>query len=252
MVEILTREAALSDEDRLFLQTVEDDTEEAPWMVMGTPQAWSASGLAWSLRTYVRRERLPWFVASMLPILYQRPGRRRPGQVAPDVLVAFVEDRVRYSYNLREEGVVPAFVLEVISPSSVRQDTIKKRRLYELLGVQEYALFAPEPSATLPALQGYRRGAEGRFVPWQPDDQGRLRSAVLALDLVAEGLDIRAQRLDGTPLLTPEQADLLAHQEEAARQQADLRAEREAAAREQAEDEIARLRVELQRYRQPD
>ncbi len=30
MVEILTREAALSDEDRLFLQTVEDDTEEAP------------------------------------------------------------------------------------------------------------------------------------------------------------------------------------------------------------------------------
>ncbi len=39
MVEILTREAALSNEDRLFLQTVEDDTEEAPWMVMGTPQA---------------------------------------------------------------------------------------------------------------------------------------------------------------------------------------------------------------------
>jgi len=150
--------------------------------------------------------------------------------------VAFVEDRVRYSYNLREEGVVPAFVLEVISPSSVRQDTIKKQRLYELLGVQEYALFAPEPSATLPALQGYRRGAEGRFVPWQPDDQGRLRSAVLALDLVAEGLDIRAQRLNGTPLLTPEQAD--------------LRAQQETAARQQAEDEVARLRAELQRYRQ--
>jgi len=114
-----------------------------------------------------------------------------------------------------------------------------------LLGVQEYALFAPEPSATLPALQGYRRGAEGRFVPWQPDDQGRLRSAVLALDLVAEGRGIRAQRPDGTPLLTPQH-------EATARQQAELRAEHEAAARQQAEDEITRLRAELQRYRQPD
>ncbi len=203
---------------------------------MGTPQAWS-------LRSYVTQEELPWFVASMLPILYRRPELRRQGQVAPAVLGAFVEDRVRYAYNLREEGVVPAFVLEVISPSSVRQDTIKKRRLYELLGVQEYALFAPEPSATLPALQGYRRGAKGRFMPWQPDDQGRLRSAVLALDLVAEGPDIRAQRPDGTPLLT-------AQHEAAARQQVELRAEREAAARQQAEDEIARLRAELQRYRQ--
>jgi Uma2 family endonuclease len=237
MVQMQSRPSLLTEEDAEFLRTVEDDTEEAPWMVMGDPQIQAATGLYWSLRIYAAEQKLPWYVGSMLPILYPRPGLARNGQIAPDVLVAFVQQRVRHSYDLEEEGQPPAFVLEVISPSSVLQDTIKKRRTYRILGVQEYALFAPEPKPGLPPLQGYRRSADGRFLHWPLDAQGGLYSRVLGLRLVAEGLGLHAVQSDGTPLLTPEQ-------ESEARRQAE-------AAQRQAEALVARLQAELERYRRP-
>ena len=303
MVQIPDRRHVLTEDDARFLRTVEDDTEEAPWMVMGTPQLDAATGLYWSLRIYAAERGLPWFVGSMLPIIYARPdlpepslaptrprNRRtpvalrgrlrrrplregglrpslaptpqrrkrwlRPGQVAPDVLVSFVADRVRQSYNLAAEGVFPAFVLEVVSPSSVLQDTVRKRRTYDLLGAQEYVLFAPAPSAGLPALQGYRRDAGGEMPPWEVDAQGRLWSAVLNLYLQAEGGIVQAFQPDGTPLLTPPQEaearaqlELLVRQEAEARTRAELLARQEAEARMRAEDEVARLKAELERYR---
>ena len=282
MTQTLHREPPLTAEEVLFLQTVEDDTEEAPWMVMGDPQIRSATGLYWSLRIYARRERLPWYVGSMLPILYPRPGLNRKGQVAPDVLVSFVEDRVRHSYDLQAEGVTPAFVLEVLSPSSVVQDTVKKRTTCRLLGVEEYALFAPEPGLHDVTLWGYRRTTDGRFIQWRPDGQGRLWSKALGLYLVADGMTVQAQRPDGTLLLTPEQeatarvwaeaaragseaareqaeaareqaeaareqAEAAREQAEAAREQAEAAARQEAEARLRAEEELARLRARIDR-----
>jgi hypothetical protein len=230
----------LSAEDAEFLRTVEDDTEEAPWMVMGTTQYWSAGDLAYSLRLHAEREGLAWFVAAMLPILYRRPGTRRKGQVAPDVLVSFVEDRPRLSYDLEAEGVAPAFVLEVLSPSSVVQDTQKKTRTYRLLGMQEYALFSPYRTVHEPVLQGYRRTTEGQFTRWTADEQGRLWSAVLGLYLLVTEQDgelgVQAMRPDGTVLRTP-------------RQEADERIRAETA-RQRAEAELARLRAEIERLRQ--
>src|SRR4051794_14246734 len=108
MVQTLYRYPALSEDDAAFLRTVADDSEEAPWMTMGTTQFWAASDLAQVLRLHAQREGLPWFVTGMLPILFRRPGRRRKGQVAPDVLVALVEDRPRLSYDLEAEGIAPS------------------------------------------------------------------------------------------------------------------------------------------------
>ncbi len=237
----------LSPEDELFLQTVEDDTddyEESPWMTMGDPQLRSATALYWSLRIHAQHEGLPWYVGAMLPIFYPRPRVKRKGQVAPDVLVSFVEDRYRDSYDLEEEGVCPAFVLEVISSSSVLQDTVKKRHTYRLLGMREYALFAPDPDALRqPALTGYRRTANNRFVAWKPDSQGRLWSRALELYLVAEGREVHARRPDGSLLLTPEQEAL-------ERRRLLRQAEQEALERRRLEDEVARLRAELERSRQ--
>jgi Uma2 family endonuclease len=142
----------------LVVPFVEDDTEEAPWMVMGDAQFWAAAHLATSLHHYAQVHDRPWYVASLLPIVYRRPGERRTRQVAPDVLVAFVPQRPRDSYNLAAEGGFPAFVLEVVSSSSVARDVDAKRRLYEALGAQEYVLFAPEPGLLEPRLQGHRRG----------------------------------------------------------------------------------------------
>ena len=222
----------------LIVPIVADDTEEAPWMVMGDRQYWSATNLVSILHIYAQAYHLPWYVAGLLPIRYRRPGDQRKRQVAPDVMVAFVPQRSRDSYDLEQEGVFPAFVLEVLSQSSVARDTDRKRRLYEALGAQEYMLFAPEPGLLEPPLQGYRRAKSGRFETLRPDALGRLWSEVLGLWLVAEGGALRAVQPDGQRLLT--------HEEEAA-----VRAE-ETAARQRAEEELARLRAKLEHDRRED
>jgi Uma2 family endonuclease len=216
----------------LIVPIVADDTEEAPWMVMGDRQYWAAANLASMLHIYTQTHHLPWYVASLLPIRYRRPGEQRRRQEAPDIMVAFVPQRPRDSYDLEQEGIFPAFVLEVLSQSSVARDTDRKRRLYEALGAQEYMLFAPEPGLLEPPLQGYRRSESGRFEPLRPDAQGRLWSEVLGLWLAAEGDALRAVQPDGQRLLT--------HEEEAA-----ARAQ-ETAARRRAEEELARLRAMLE------
>jgi Uma2 family endonuclease len=224
---------------------MEDDTEEAPWMVMGDAQFWASAHLATSLRHYAQVHDRPWYVASLLPIVYRRRGENRTRRVAPDVLVAFVPQRPRESYDLVAEGVFPAFVLEVVSSSCVARDVDAKRRLYEALGAQEYVLFAPEPGLLEPQLQGHRRGAAGRFEPWAPDAAGRLWSDILELWLAPEGTLLRAVHADGQPLLTYEES-------EAARRQAEAAREQEAAARQSAEEELARLRALLVREKHGD
>jgi Uma2 family endonuclease len=222
----------------LIVPIVADDTEEAPWIVMGDRQYWAVVRVASTLRIYAQTHHLPWYVAGRLPIRYRRPGEQRKRQVAPDVMVAFVPQRRRDSYDMEQEGVFPAFVLEVLSHSSVARDTDRKRRLYEALGAQEYVLFAPEPGLLEPPLQGYRRGESGRFEPLRPDAQGRLWSEVLGLWRMPEGGALRAVQPDGQLLLT--------HEEEAA-----ARAQ-ETAARHKAEEELARLRAMLEHDRGED
>jgi hypothetical protein len=140
-------------------------------------------------------------------------------------------------------------LLEVLSKSSIARDTAEKRQTYDLLGAREYALFAPTPGLLSPPLQGFRRDAAGAFVPWLPDAEGRLWSEVLDLYLVAEGTMVRARQRDGSPLLTPEQEAAGHQREAAARHQAEQRADQEAAARRRAEEELARLREEVDRLR---
>jgi Uma2 family endonuclease len=222
----------------LIVPIVADDTEEAPWMVMGDRQYWAAVHLASILHIYAQTHHLPWYVAGLLPIRYRRPGEQRKRQVAPDVMVAFVPQRPRDSYDLEQEGVFPAFVLKVLSQRSVARDTDRKRRLYEALGAQEYMLFAPEPELFSPPLQGYRRTESGRFEPLRSDALGRLWSEVLGLWLVVEGGALRAAQPDGQRLLTHEES-------EAARIQ-------ETAAHQRAEEELAQLRALLEHDRGED
>ena len=209
-------------------------------MVMGDAQFWSASGLAHSLRVYAQEQAQPWYVASMLPILFRWPGVSRRRQVAPDVMVAFVEDRVRSSFDVVEEGGFPPFVLEVVSPSSVTRDQEEKLRIYDLLGAAEYVLFTPEGSQN--PLQGYRRGASGGLEVWPLRPDGTLWSDVLHLALIVTPAGLQGMTAQGQLLRTP-------LQEAEARQQADEARRQADEARHQAEEEVARLRAELERYR---
>ena len=75
--------------------------------------------------------------------------------VAPDVYVAFgVANRHRLSYVVWEEGKPPDFVLEVVSPSSRRQDREEKRVRYAKMGVPEFFWYDPAPRRQ-PALAGF-------------------------------------------------------------------------------------------------
>jgi len=233
---LVTQEEA----NQLFMLLLEDDTEDAPWMVMSTLQFAAASDFFQSVRDYAERHQPSWFVTGMTPILYDWPGYPRKRQLAPDVFVAFAPNRPRSSFDSDIEGF-PAFILEVVSPSSVGRDQEDKRVAYDMLGAREYALSTP--SVDHPSeLAGYRRNAAGHFEPWPPDEHGRLWSEVLELYLVTQGTTVRAATREGRLLPTLKDAIDLGEREAAAR-------EREAAARREAEAEIERLHQEIERLR---
>jgi hypothetical protein len=190
------------------LTPIADDTEDAPWMVMGTPQFSAVTDLYFGLQGELEMRQPRPFLASMLPIRYRPIPGGDVEQLAPDLLVAWVPVRDRSSYDVEREGVPPAFVFEVVSPESRVRDLDIKPARYERMGVEEYALYAPpRPDGSMllqPQLQGYRRaiGSED-FVRWDADEQGRLFSEVLDLWLVVRGGELRVQRPDGSLLLTP-------------------------------------------------
>jgi hypothetical protein len=223
---------------------IDDDTEEAPWMVMGTPQFNATTAFYASLEAELRRRPHPLFVAGMLPILYYPiPGGDRE-QLAPDILVAPVPIHDRSSYQVDREGVPPSFVLEVVSPQSANRDLEVKPPRYERMGVREYALFAPataEGTILLrPQLQGYRLDpARGEFVRWEADRGGRLYSEVLDLWLAVREGELRLQRPDGSWVLTLEEERQAREDERQAREAAEAR-------QRETEAEVMRLRAELE------
>jgi Uma2 family endonuclease len=214
---------------------IEDDTEDAPWMVMSDWQSHATTNFFILLQQYAAHLSPPLYVAAMLPIRYHPvPGDPRIQQLAPDVLAARVDPHFRSSYRLEKEGVAPAFVLEVVSHESRQRDTVDKRRAYEAMGVQEYLLFDPVGELLTPRMQGYRRERR-RLLPWEGESEGRLWSEVLGAWLIMVGEELRLERQDGT--LEPSPAE------------AEARTRAEALARERAEEEVRRLAAELARLR---
>lgn len=206
-----------------FLRAVEEDTEEQPWMVMNDRQFNGAAQLVLSLQQYRNQRGLRWYVGGMLPLLYRVPGRRRRKQVAPDALVALMENRQLDSLDIETLGM-PAFVLEMVSASSVQHDLEQKTELYRILGAQEYAIARLDQRKVI--LDGYHRSSANEWVPWPRDTHGRLWSEVLQLYLaIDEHSTVGAQDKDGHWLPT------LASAEEA---------------RQQAEAEVVRLRSLLE------
>ncbi len=148
--------------------------------------------------------------------LYYEEGNPR-ASVVPDVFVVLgaVKDELREggwreTYKLWEEPKGPDFVLEVTSPSTRRQDQVRKRALYATLGVREYFLYDPKGEYLDPPLQGTGlRG--GGYVPLarsrMPDGAWGLWSEVLGLYLHRRG---RALRLRDPAT----GRDLLTHREE--------------------------------------
>ena len=178
----------------------------------------------------------------------------RNAAVGPDVFVAFGarhrEDRP--SYKVWEEPV-PAFVLEVLSPSTKRRDMETKRDIYRWMGVQEYWLYDPRGEWIEGHVRGHRLTVEGEYEEIAPIGPGRHRSEALGLLLWDEGGNLRFHDpVTGRDLPTREEEVAAREAAEAARESAEARAAREAAARESAEARIAALEALLREHAPPE
>ena len=96
----------------------------------------------------------------------------------PDVAVVLGlrdKDRNRPRFIVAEEGVRPAFVIEVVSPRYRRQDRETKVVYYAQAQVQEYAIVDRRTyrGQQLEEVVGYRLQA-GHYQPITPDDEGRV------------------------------------------------------------------------------
>ena len=92
----------------------------------------------------------------------------------PDILVALgVPDRVRPRYDLWVEPKAPDLVIEVLSPSSLKnKDLTEKRDWYRRVGVREYVVLDPSGDfAPEPRLQAWQLGAR-----WDGGDLHRVVS----------------------------------------------------------------------------
>ena len=128
-------------------------------------------------------------------LIYYEEGDPRVS-IAPDVFVVFgVEKRRRPNYRLWEEGRAPAFVIEVASPSTWRDDIGWKRSVYARLGVREYWRYDPAGEHLPVRLQGERLTRAGYVrqpAETAPDGTLTLRSRTLGLELrAAPGREMR-------------------------------------------------------------
>ncbi|HWM94105.1 MAG TPA: Uma2 family endonuclease [Thermoanaerobaculia bacterium] len=167
--------------------------------------------------------------------------------IAPDVLLAKgVAKLDRRNYLLWEE-TPPSLIVEVTSRKTRREDSGKKKDLYERIGVEEYVLFDPYGEWLRPQLQGFRLSEEGRYQPI-PVAGGSLESRTTGLRLHPEAGRVRLVDFKTGEVL------LWTDELQAARDRAEARAAAEAAGRQALEErvhaleeEVRRLRADLQR-----
>ena len=164
------------------------------------------SDLAYCLTTFFKRRADAYIGVNMLAYDDPREPRRH---LSPDIFVAFggANEEEREIYKLWEEPA-PAFVLEVTSKSTRREDERKKAR-YAKWGVAEYFMYDPRGEYLAPALQGFEL-FRGVYRPMREralsNGERGLSSGRLGLDLWLDGSTLRLyDPVAGRNLLTPEE-----------------------------------------------
>jgi Uma2 family endonuclease len=177
--------------------------------------------------------------------LYYRRGDPRD-VICPDVMVVHGVPKLpmRRTYKLWEEGEAPCLAMEVRSDSTEGNDFDSKKALYESLGIDEYILYDPL-AVRIPQIRGFRLGDDGLYQPMAPEPDGSLVSHTTGVTFRLEGQRIRmVETATGRRFLRNKEKD-------AALAEAKRIAKQEREARLALEDEIARLRRELERRSEP-
>lgn len=107
------------------------------------------------------------------------------GNHCPDTFVAFGignKEQNRTRFIVAQEGVRPAFVLEVVSPHYRKEDRETKVIEYARTRVQEYVIIDRrlQRGQIIDEVLGYRL-LEGLYQPIAPDDEGRIRCDTIGL-----------------------------------------------------------------------
>jgi Uma2 family endonuclease len=194
---------------------------------------------------------------------------------SPDVSVVpgvSAGDGEEASFSVTKEGVRPALILEIVSPSkrSIREvDEVDKVEVYSRAGVPEYLLvdLPRRGNGYRLGLKGYRLGADGRYRPLEPDARGHLlllyseeeeaqrKAEKVARQAAEAGREAeRAARKAAEADRESERAARKAAEadresERAARKAAEAGREAEEAARKATEAENDRLRAEIEQLR---
>lgn len=169
-------------------------------------------------------------------------------KVSPDCyVVRGLTPQKRRVFRTWVEGAKPAFVLELTSDGTRRNDMGDKMSIYrDDLQVPEYFLFDLTRDWILEGLRGYR--LVGRdYAPIEPGVDGRLMSESLGLELAPVGRELRFFR-PGARESLPRRLEQV-QQERARTEQERARAEQERTRADAAEAEVRRLREELERLR---
>ncbi len=137
------------------------------------------------------------YVAADMMVYYEEGNPRAVR--APDVMVCMgVSSHQRPSWLTWVEGVVPAVVFEIASPSNKGNDLGPKKAIYERIGVGEYFAFDPIGDV-LTEERGRLRGwrlVNDRYEPIEPDDHGNMDSLLLNMHLYIEGTELRLVDLE--------------------------------------------------------
>ena len=198
-----------------------------------------AATYAFDAARMVFRDRPDVLVAYDLLLLFEEGNPK--AALGPDMMVVLdAGNAPRSSYKVWEEDSRPPdFVLEVMSKSTWRRDTLRKPGLYAAVGVREYWLFDPRTNR----LAGFRLDGDA-FTRIRAASPGVYRSAVLGLDLLVEDGELRFRDLAGENLPDAVQAMRMREEESARRRAAQARAAGAQAQAAQAEAQAAQAQAQ--------
>ena len=165
------------------------------------------------LLQYWWRDRNDFYISGNLTVYYSVSQTKKRDFRGPDIFIVLdVEKHDRRSWTIWEEdGKYPNVVIELLSPSTAEVDRVAsgspnrttKKALYQnVWRLPEYFWFDPYSLE----FMGFRL-SEGQYKAIVPDDQGRLRSAELDLELGIHENKLRWFTTDGTLIPLPEESE---------------------------------------------
>ena len=226
---------------------------ETDGIPMDTPWHFENTSLLIGVVRYFFRERPDFYTGGNMFVYFNPDQARNLDFRGPDFF--FIKDgvdreRERLYWAIWDEnGRCPDVIIELLSPTTEREDRTTKFTIYEqTLRTPEYFLYDPDTER----LEGWRL-IGGSYAPLQANEQGWLWSEELGLWLGTWVGEYHWIRRTWLRMFTAA-GDLVPVLEEAERARAEQerqRAEQERQRADQAEQELARLRTLLQQQQPP-